>query len=68
LRDYGIGAQILVDLGIRKIKLLTNNPRKVSALNGYGLEIVKRVPIEIACTKHSKRYLRTKKEKMGHLI
>ena len=68
LRDYGIGAQILVDLGIRKIKLLTNNPRKVSALDGYGLEIVKRVPIEIACTKHSKRYLRTKKEKMGHLI
>jgi 3,4-dihydroxy 2-butanone 4-phosphate synthase/GTP cyclohydrolase II len=68
LRDYGIGAQILVDLGIRKIKLLTNNPRKVSALDGYGLEIVKRVPIEIACTKHSKRYLRTKKEKMGHFI
>ena len=68
LRDYGIGAQILVDLGIRKIKLLTNNPRKVSALDGYGLEIVKRVPIEIACTKHSKKYLRTKKEKMGHLI
>jgi len=68
LRDYGIGAQILVDLGIRKIKLLTNNPRKVSALDGYGLEIVKRVPIEIACTVHSKRYLRTKKEKMGHLI
>jgi len=68
LRDYGIGAQILVDLGIRKIKLLTNNPRKVSALDGYGLEIVKRVPIEIPCTKHSKRYLRTKREKLGHLI
>src|SRR3989339_320374 len=68
LRDYGIGAQILVDLGIRKIKLLTNNPRRVSALDGYGLEIVKRVPIEIPCTKHSKRYLRTKREKLGHLI
>lgn len=68
LRDYGIGAQILVDLGIGKIKLLTNNPRKVIALNGYGLEIVERVPIEIPPTEHNKEYLKTKKEKLGHLL
>jgi 3,4-dihydroxy 2-butanone 4-phosphate synthase/GTP cyclohydrolase II len=68
LRDYGIGAQILVDLGIRKIKLLTNNPRKVIALNGYGLEIVERVPIEITCSEYNKKYLATKKNKLGHLL
>ncbi|MFH0887808.1 MAG: bifunctional 3,4-dihydroxy-2-butanone-4-phosphate synthase/GTP cyclohydrolase II [Planctomycetota bacterium] len=68
LRDYGIGAQILVDLGIRKIKLLTNNPRKVIALNGYGLEIVERVPIDIPPTAYNKEYLKTKKEKLGHLL
>jgi 3,4-dihydroxy 2-butanone 4-phosphate synthase/GTP cyclohydrolase II len=68
LRDYGIGAQILVDLGISKIKLLTNNPRKVIALNGYGLEIVERLPIEIPPTEYNKEYLKTKKEKLGHLL
>jgi len=68
LRDYGIGAQILFDLGVRKIKLLTNNPRKVIALDGYGMEIVERVSIEIPPTIHSKKYLNTKKEKLGHLL
>ncbi len=68
LRDYGIGAQILVDLGIRTIRLMTNNPKKVIGLEGYGLEIVERVPIEIAPIKDNYRYLKTKKDKMGHLI
>ena len=68
LRDYGEGAQILVDLGIRKLRLMTNNPCKIAGLEGYGLEIVERVPIVIPATTHDKRYLDTKKEKMGHLI
>lgn len=68
LRDYGTGAQILADLGIRKIRLLTNNPRKVVGLEGYGLEIVERVPIRPEPNKHNARYLRTKKKKLGHLI
>lgn len=68
LRDYGIGAQILQDLGITKIRLLTNNPKKVSGLSGYGIEIVDRVPIEMGYTKENIHYMRTKKEKMGHLI
>jgi 3,4-dihydroxy 2-butanone 4-phosphate synthase / GTP cyclohydrolase II len=67
-RDYGIGAQILFDLGVRKLRLLTNNPRKFVALNGYGLEIVERVPLEIPATESNTRYLRTKKEKLGHLL
>jgi 3,4-dihydroxy 2-butanone 4-phosphate synthase/GTP cyclohydrolase II len=66
LRDYGIGAQILVDLGVRKIRLLTNNPRKIAGLSGHGLEIVERVPIEMEPNPHNHRYLRTKKEKLGH--
>ena len=68
LRDYGEGAQSLVDLGIRKLRRMTNNPCKIAGLEGYGLEIVERVPIVIPATTHDKRYLDTKKEKMGHLI
>jgi 3,4-dihydroxy 2-butanone 4-phosphate synthase/GTP cyclohydrolase II len=68
LRDYGTGAQILVDLGIRKIRLLTNNPKKIIALSGYGLEIVERVPIVGTVRPENQRYLKTKKEKLGHLV
>jgi 3,4-dihydroxy 2-butanone 4-phosphate synthase/GTP cyclohydrolase II len=67
-RDYGIGAQILRDLGITKMKLLSNNPKKFAALTGYGLEIVERVPIVITPQEENKHYLRTKKEKLGHMI
>ncbi len=68
LRDYGIGAQILRDLGIKKINLLTNNPKKIIGLNGYGLEVVRRVPIETEANHVNERYLRTKRDKMGHMI
>ncbi len=68
LRDYGIGAQILLELGVRKIKLLTNNPKKVIGLRGYGLEIVERVPIEIPPNENNVKYLKTKRDKLGHLI
>lgn len=68
LRDYGIGAQILVDLGLHTIRLMTNNPKKLIGLEGYGLEMVERVPIEIEPGAENLRYLKTKKEKMGHLI
>jgi len=67
-RDYGIGAQILVSLGITKLRLITNNPRKFVGLSGYGLEIAGRIPIEIAPTKSNFKYLKTKKEKMGHIL
>ncbi len=67
-RDYGIGAQILRDLGCGTIRILTNNPGKFSALRGYGLEIVERVPLEVAPNETSRRYLKTKKEKLGHLL
>ena len=68
LRDFGIGAQILYDLGVRKIKLLTNNPKKMVGLSGYGLEITERVPIQIKENEVNGFYLQTKKEKMGHLL
>jgi len=67
-RDYGIGAQMLLDLGLRKVRLLTNNPRKLIALEGYGLEIVERVPIVIPPTEANQRYLQTKRDKLGHLL
>lgn len=68
LRDYGIGAQILRDIGVGKIRLLTNNPKKVVGLHGYGLKIVDRVPIEIPITKQNERYLQAKRDKLGHLL
>ncbi len=68
LRDYGIGAQILIDLGVRKMKLLTNNPRKVKGLEGFGLQIVERVPIEIPPNGMNSKYLKVKKDKLGHLL
>lgn len=68
LRDYGIGAQILIDLGLKKIRLLTNNPKKIVGLKGYNLEIVERVPIEICPNENNRRYLKTKREKLGHLF
>lgn len=67
-RDYGVGAQILRDLGIKRIKLISNNPKKRVGLIGYGLEIVENVPIEIMPNRHNERYLMTKRDKMGHLI
>ncbi len=68
LRDYGIGAQILADLGVKKIRLLTNNPRKIVGLQGYGLEVVGRIELHVEPTEHNRNYLKTKKEKMGHLL
>jgi len=68
LRDYGIGAQILRDLGIRKMRLLTNNPKKIIGLEGYGLEVVERVPIEMPPTRRNRAYLATKRDKLGHLL
>ncbi|MDL1892087.1 bifunctional 3,4-dihydroxy-2-butanone-4-phosphate synthase/GTP cyclohydrolase II [Sphingobacteriales bacterium CHB3] len=68
LRDYGIGAQILRDLGVTKIRLLTNNPKKVVGLHGYGLDIVERVPLEMDPNDHNEKYLKTKRDKLGHLI
>ena len=67
-RDYTTGAQILADLGVCTIKLLTNNPKKISGLEKYGLEIVERIPIEIKSNKSNKKYLKTKKEKLGHYL
>lgn len=68
LRDYGLGAQMLLDLGIKKIRLMTNNPKKVVGLQGYGLEILERVPIQISPNPINEGYLKTKKEKLGHLL
>ncbi len=68
LREYGIGAQILAELGVRKIRLMTNNPRKIVGLEGYGLEIVERVALQVQPTGTNLKYLQTKREKMGHLL
>lgn len=68
LREYGLGAQILADLGLRTIRLLTNNPKKIVGLEGYGLEIIEQVPIRIAPNPHNAKYLKTKREKLGHLV
>ena len=68
LRDYGIGAQILLDLGLRSIRLLTNNPRKIVGLDGYDLEIVGREPLQVRPGHHNERYLETKRSKLGHIL
>jgi 3,4-dihydroxy 2-butanone 4-phosphate synthase/GTP cyclohydrolase II len=68
LRDYGVGTQILVDLGVRKMRMITNNPGKRAGVEGYGLTIVERVPLEIAPNENNLEYLRTKKEKLGHVL
>ena len=68
LRDYGIGAQILKDLGIQKLRLMTNNPKKIIGLKGYDLEVVERVPLEIEPNEINKKYLNTKREKLGHIL
>jgi 3,4-dihydroxy 2-butanone 4-phosphate synthase/GTP cyclohydrolase II len=68
LRNYGLGAQILRGLGVRKIRLLTNNPRKIVGLQAYGLEVVERMPIEVEPNETNRRYLRTKRDKLGHLL
>lgn len=68
MRDYGIGAQVLADLGITKMRLMTNNPQKYAAMEGYGLHVVERVPLQVASNDYNRRYLQCKREKMGHLL
>jgi len=68
LRDYGLGAQILLDLGVRQFRLLTNNPKKVVGLEGYGLEMIEQVPIRTEANPHNAKYLETKKAKLGHKL
>lgn len=68
MREYGMGAQILNDLGVRKMRLLTNNPKKLAGLHGYGLEIVEQVPLHVGAQEHNERYLNTKRDKLGHLF
>ena len=68
LRDYGIGAQILADLGLGSIRILTNNPKKIRGLEGYGLKVSDQVPIEHTPNEHNERYMRTKAERMGHIL
>jgi 3,4-dihydroxy 2-butanone 4-phosphate synthase/GTP cyclohydrolase II len=67
-RDYGIGAQILADLGIRNMRLMTNNPKKMSGLESYGLTITEQLPLTTVPNEHNRRYLQTKQKKMGHLL
>ena len=67
-RDYGIGAQILRELGVRKMKLLSNNPKKRTGLVGYGLEITENIPLEIKSNEHNEVYLKTKRDKLGHTL
>jgi 3,4-dihydroxy 2-butanone 4-phosphate synthase/GTP cyclohydrolase II len=68
MRDYGIGAQMLVDIGVRQMRLLTNNPKKMIGLQGYGLSVVEQVPIEVQPNEHNRCYLECKKLKMGHTL
>jgi 3,4-dihydroxy 2-butanone 4-phosphate synthase / GTP cyclohydrolase II len=68
LREYGLGAQILTDLGLKTIRLLTNNPKKIVGLEGYGLKIIEQVPIRVKANPHNEKYLKTKRTKMGHLL
>ncbi len=68
MRDYGVGAQMLKEIGVEKIRLLTNNPRKMVGLQGYGLEIVERLPLQVDPNRENASYLRTKQEKLGHLL
>mgnify|MGYP001232826145 FL=1 len=68
LRDYGLGAQVLADVNVKKMRLMTNNPRKIVGLEGYGLTVTDRVPIEIRPRKENQRYLETKRDKLGHLL
>jgi 3,4-dihydroxy 2-butanone 4-phosphate synthase/GTP cyclohydrolase II len=68
LRDYGIGAQILRDLGVSRMAILTNNPKKIVGLEGYGIEVVERYPLEMPASEESKEYLMCKRDRMGHLI
>ena len=68
LRNYGIGAQMLKDLGVKKARIMTNNPKKISGISGYGIEVVERVPIDMGYNKVNEFYLRTKKDKMEHML
>jgi 3,4-dihydroxy 2-butanone 4-phosphate synthase / GTP cyclohydrolase II len=68
LREYGVGAQIMTDLGLREIRMLTNNPKKVISLEGHGLKVVQTVPIIVTPNPHNRRYLETKQKKMGHKL
>lgn len=68
LREYGIGAQILADLGLTSVRILTNNPKKIVGVEGHGLHVTERVPLEVASNRHNRRYLATKRRKMGHLL
>jgi 3,4-dihydroxy 2-butanone 4-phosphate synthase/GTP cyclohydrolase II len=67
-RDYGVGTQILVDLGVREMRIITNNPGKRAGIEGYGVKIVERVPLEITPNENNLKYLRTKKDKLGHVL